>query len=192
MNGLIHRPRGSSKECGVLCFMQMTMKRIIIILLLFLIASPLYAETIASFSGSGQAATSLFRLRPGLYIFDLKITRTGSSNFITQLVRSDGQQTGTSLTNLIVVSTQVTVSKTITQDNYYLIDINVGSSNQGAWEIIVKTATAIPYNYYTQQELDQSALEAALQERARWDANGDNKIGLEEAIRALQIISGTR
>lgn len=29
-------------------------------------------------------------------------------------------------------------------------------------------------------------------ERARWDANGDNKIGLEEVIRALQIVSGMR
>jgi len=29
-------------------------------------------------------------------------------------------------------------------------------------------------------------------ERARWDANGDNKIGIEEAIRALQIVSGMR
>jgi hypothetical protein len=38
--------------------------------------------------------------------------------------------------------------------------------------------------YYTQQEFNV--------ERARWDANGDNKIGLEEAIRALQIVSGMR
>lgn len=34
--------------------------------------------------------------------------------------------------------------------------------------------------------------EAVKAERARWDANGDNKIGIEEAIRALQIVSGTR
>lgn len=33
---------------------------------------------------------------------------------------------------------------------------------------------------------------AILDERSRWDANGDNKIGLEEAIRALQIVSGLR
>jgi hypothetical protein len=33
---------------------------------------------------------------------------------------------------------------------------------------------------------------AILEERSRWDANGDNKIGIEEAIRALQIISGIR
>ena len=34
--------------------------------------------------------------------------------------------------------------------------------------------------------------DAVTAERARWDANGDNKIGLEEAIRALQIVSGVR
>lgn len=42
--------------------------------------------------------------------------------------------------------------------------------------------------HYSQSELDQ----AILRERSRWDANGDNKIGLPEAIRALQIISGMR
>ena len=34
--------------------------------------------------------------------------------------------------------------------------------------------------------------DAVLAERARWDANGDNRIGIEEAIRALQTISGIR
>jgi hypothetical protein len=34
--------------------------------------------------------------------------------------------------------------------------------------------------------------DAVRAERARWDANGDNKIGLPEAIRALQIVSGMR
>lgn len=37
---------------------------------------------------------------------------------------------------------------------------------------------------YTQEQMDA--------ERARWDANGDNKIGLEEAINALQVISGVK
>ncbi len=41
---------------------------------------------------------------------------------------------------------------------------------------------------YNQKQLDQTIL----QERSRWDADGDNKIGLPEAIRALQIISGMR
>lgn len=33
---------------------------------------------------------------------------------------------------------------------------------------------------------------AIVNERSRWDANGDNKIGIEEAIRALQVVSGMR
>ena len=40
---------------------------------------------------------------------------------------------------------------------------------------------------YTQEELDQ----AVLQERLKWDAIGDNKIGLPEAIKALQVLSGS-
>lgn len=39
---------------------------------------------------------------------------------------------------------------------------------------------------YTQDQMD----EAVMNERSRWDANGDNTIGLEEAIRALRIVSG--
>ena len=39
---------------------------------------------------------------------------------------------------------------------------------------------------YTQAELD----EAIINERTKWDANNDNKIGIEEAIYALQISSG--
>ena len=42
--------------------------------------------------------------------------------------------------------------------------------------------------WYTQEELDQRVLN----ERRRWDINGDNKISLEEAIHALQVVSGIR
>jgi hypothetical protein len=41
---------------------------------------------------------------------------------------------------------------------------------------------------YTQQQLDQ----AVLDERQKWDAGSDGKIGIEEAIRALQVTSGSR
>jgi hypothetical protein len=33
---------------------------------------------------------------------------------------------------------------------------------------------------------------AVASERLKWDAGDDQKIGLEEAIRALQIVSGVR
>lgn len=32
---------------------------------------------------------------------------------------------------------------------------------------------------------------AVMAERSRWDVDGDNKIGMAEAIHALQIMSGT-
>ncbi|MFC1858787.1 hypothetical protein ACFL9U_12300 [Thermodesulfobacteriota bacterium] len=42
--------------------------------------------------------------------------------------------------------------------------------------------------FFTQDQLDQ----AILNEKEKWDINSDGNIGLEEAIRALQIISGIR
>jgi len=45
---------------------------------------------------------------------------------------------------------------------------------------------------YSRGQMDAVVQSAILQERARWDVRGDNKIGMEEAIRALQIISGIR
>jgi len=41
----------------------------------------------------------------------------------------------------------------------------------------------------TGESLPSPCEEAVKAERAKWDANGDNKIGLEEAIRALQVVS---
>lgn len=41
---------------------------------------------------------------------------------------------------------------------------------------------------FTQAELDQSILD----ERQKWDRNNDGKIGLEEAIHCLQVLSGVR
>ncbi len=44
----------------------------------------------------------------------------------------------------------------------------------------------------SQEDLDQAAEEARNEERQRWDANGDNRKGLPEAIDALQTTSGLR
>jgi len=41
---------------------------------------------------------------------------------------------------------------------------------------------------FTQADIDQ----AVADEQARWDANGDGQKGLEEAVEALQIVSGVR
>jgi uncharacterized repeat protein (TIGR02543 family) len=49
-----------------------------------------------------------------------------------------------------------------------------------------KSITATFSRVYTQEELDA----AVASERAKWDANNDGKIGLEEAVNALQITSG--
>ncbi|MDM8523879.1 hypothetical protein QUF80_10970 [Desulfococcaceae bacterium HSG8] len=51
----------------------------------------------------------------------------------------------------------------------------------------ISTATC-----YTRKELNQAVLEAVEAERRRWDINGDDKKGLEEAIDALQISSGIK
>ena len=47
------------------------------------------------------------------------------------------------------------------------------------------TILSLSYGFF-QADLDA----AILAEQQKWDANGDGQIGLEEAIRALQVISG--
>lgn len=62
---------------------------------------------------------------------------------------------------------------------------------QGEWMVPVNIHAEYGLSsqrYYTQSELDQAVQEAV----AVWDANGDGRIGLEEAIRALQIVSNIR
>ncbi len=45
---------------------------------------------------------------------------------------------------------------------------------------------------YSQEQLDQAIADAVKNERQKWDMKNDNRIGLEEAIRALQVVSGCR
>jgi len=51
---------------------------------------------------------------------------------------------------------------------------------------IVDAQLVVATGGYSQEELDQ----AVATERAKWDANGDGRIGIEEAIRALQVVTG--
>ena len=62
-------------------------------------------------------------------------------------------------------------------------DFIIAEKNQ-----IITDLNLIITSMFTQEQIDQ----AVLNEKQKWDINGDNKIGLEEAIHALQIISGTR
>ena len=69
--------------------------------------------------------------------------------------------------------------KTVTQD------VTVDSLG-----IVVIPVTSVPMaqfanGLYTQEQLDQ----AVIDERLRWDINGDNRISLEEAVNALQVVS---
>ena len=43
-----------------------------------------------------------------------------------------------------------------------------------------------------QDDLDQAVVEAVSDALQYWDPNGDGKLGMEEAIRALQAVSGIR
>lgn len=60
--------------------------------------------------------------------------------------------------------------------------IVVGNSSERA-EINIETLTG---------PTDEGCENSVAAERRRWDANNDNRIGLEEAIRALQVVSGIR
>lgn len=59
----------------------------------------------------------------------------------------------------------------------------IAQKDQTIFELNTTTASM-----FTLDQFDQ----AVMDERQRWDINGDNKITLEEAIHALQVVSGVR
>ncbi len=62
-------------------------------------------------------------------------------------------------------------------------NVIIAEKNQVISDLNTKIASM-----FTHEQLDQ----AVLNEKQRWDINRDNKIGLEEAIRALKIVSGIK
>jgi len=61
----------------------------------------------------------------------------------------------------------------------------------GGQSQVLTIPTMIP-GTFTQEQIHQALTDAVLNERQRWDVNADNKKGIEEAIDALQVISGIR
>ena len=100
--------------------------------------------------------------------------------------------------DVIIASKDQTISDlNTTIDSMYTqeqLDQAVASAEAAKDEIITEKDEIISElnttmaSMLTQEQLDQ----AVLRERQRWDINGDNKIGLEEAIHVLQIVSGIR
>ena len=78
---------------------------------------------------------------------------------------------------------------TVSADNLTPVrgEISVSSGGLFTVELPLMTLSCPTEGLYTEEELEQAVLE----ERLKWDANGDGKIGLSEAIHALQVISGT-
>jgi len=75
-------------------------------------------------------------------------------------------------------------SSYVRSDPYYLCQIlSVDITNETGMIISLNNGMPLPADPI------QNAIKV---ERARWDANGDNKIGIAEAIRALQTVSGVR
>lgn len=54
------------------------------------------------------------------------------------------------------------------------------------------TSEATITTCYTKQQMDDAVTTAVLAERRKYDPSGDGKIGLEEAINALQVVSGIK
>jgi carboxypeptidase family protein len=78
----------------------------------------------------------------------------------------------------------------ITKDNFdplLLTNIEVQEEQSTPMPSVELSVVACA-GVYTQNELDQ----AVIDERRRWDINDDNRIGLGEAIHALQVVSGIR
>jgi hypothetical protein len=81
-----------------------------------------------------------------------------------------------------------TYTVTISADN--LGTISAGLSVTAGSIAIASLApmSVVCTGFYTHDDLEQ----AVLNERLRWDAGADNEIGLPDAIRALQAVSGMR
>jgi hypothetical protein len=82
----------------------------------------------------------------------------------------------------------ITISGNGIADPCQFTDTN-GSTQQG-----IDLVKANPGNYqlFNQTQLDQKIADAVKAEQLKWDANGDNKIGLEDIIYMLQVIAGIR
>ncbi|MCK5737536.1 DUF1566 domain-containing protein [bacterium] len=130
------------------------------------------------------------------------ITGTVTGKVSTQLFEQNVDVIGATVT---IAGTQIS-TVTDASGNYTLTDVPPGTHDL---EIIMDHFTPVTVSGVTvtagentpvptddtiltlSYGCSQTELDAAiLAERQKWDANGDGKIGLEEAIRALQVISG--
>lgn len=76
----------------------------------------------------------------------------------------------------------------ISADNLGTISKAVTIESGGKTIVDIPLMTFSCEGLYTQDDLDQ----ALIDERRIWDIGGDGKVGLPEAIRALQVVSGMR
>jgi len=79
----------------------------------------------------------------------------------------------------------------------YTLNIDAPNCQPASRQITVKgeqneTVDIAPVTSWSQEDVNQSIADSVLRERQKWDIKGDNKKGLEEAIDALQVISGVR
>jgi hypothetical protein len=141
-------------------------------------------DTGLSLSGTGTTATNFFPLNKGLVVFNMKLlTSEGSESFYIYLLDVAGNKIE-SLCIKYTPSTEISTAVKIDYDSNYLLNIDT----DGSWQITLHAPSPLPF--YTKQQLDIAVLNAAETERQKWDLKNDGKIGLEEAIQALQVVVG--
>lgn len=139
-------------------------------------------------AGKGTKATDLFFLSEGLYVFNLDVTTTETYEYIDIDLLDN---TGDKLKNVFIISFDNTRPSSASQairidtNGYYILNIDA-SQNECDWKLSLNSP--VQPDCYSEEQLNQ----AVLSERKRYDPSGDGKISIEEAIHALQIISGIR
>ena len=165
------------------------MKIIITAIIAILTPTLLFAETI-TFSGTGSQTTGLFHMNAGLAIFNLTATSQDSyQGLYIKLLDDCGEIVEYLFSTYIDEDGQTVVLSTsagIETSGSYIINIDTSGDATGIWELKITAPDAS--DCYTAAQLNQ----AVLAERSKYDPSGDGIVGLEEAVFALQVVSGRR
>lgn len=180
------------------------MKRNIIILLLLLFASPLCAEIIDN--GDSTVTDTKTGLMWRKYDNGANVSYTNAVIYTENL--NYGKYANWRIPTMSEVK-NIALERNFTSGGLWSNQIDDYSQQhycyaimpgEGGYLAFCTSARVFPVRnpqydvdkIYTQAQMDDALNNATQAERTRWDADGDNKIGMAEAIRALQVVSGSR
>lgn len=132
------------------------------------------------FNGTGSICTKLFYLKGGLYIIKPTVHLVGIDSFNIHIYDEYGNSADylsgsiSAHNSNVPLNADYSLACKVAGDGYYLLAIDTFSNYRGDWEIAVLSPRKMSIGGIL------------------GDVDGDGKIGLPEAINALQIIGGRR